>query len=423
MLAGTMRVGIFAVVAVLACESAPTRLPVDVDGGSGAAGASGGPPATGGAPAATGGDGGAAAGGAGGSGAIAGEGGAGALGGSSGSGALGDSGGSAVCVGTPVPCSDLAVEHCERARGCRTSASGCEGAVVACSLLAESVCETQPGCSLGTGGGDGGVAGAGGAAGSSGAAGAAGSGGAGGIGGNAGAAGEAGASGGGGGGASGSGGTGGSDCASESSCCAGQSHSEPLIDDLADGDNAIAAPRRGWWSAYNDSADGGNTAQVPPPDPTGITPFAPTASGADFAACTSGTHGSLVDYPYAGIGFNLNPSSTGDCTYDASRFTGIRFRARGDVKLWVKFPSLATQPVDEGGTCQDSCYDDFGYVITVTPDWAEHTVPFSTAMQEGWGASAGPSLDASELLRIQFRTADALPGTGFEFCIDDVTFY
>ena len=217
-------------------------------------------------------------------------------------------------------------------------------------------------------------------------------------------------------------GTGGA--APSDSCTPGASATEPLIDDLSDGDNAIAAPRQGWWYTFNDSTNGGTTVQVPAPDPTGVAPFEPSADGADFAAVTSGTMGSTEEpVPYAGIGFALNGSSAGPCTYNATGFAGIKFRAKGTVNLRVKFPTPATVPTTDGGTCATGCYDDYGYVVTVTPDWAEHTVPFAMATQEGWGTAAGTSLDITQILQIQFQTSGAVAGSAFEFAIDDVTFY
>jgi hypothetical protein len=110
-----------------------------------------------------------------------------------------------------------------------------------------------------------------------------------------------------------------------------------LIDDLEDGNDVILASdkRLGSWYTYNDGDKAG--------EQTPGTTFKPTSGGAEeskFAAATKGK-GYKV---YAGMGFDLNNDGKGAKVYDASKFKGISFLAKGNVDLRVGIATTATVP-------------------------------------------------------------------------------
>src|SRR5690606_1927607 len=102
---------------------------------------------------------------------------------------------------------------------------------------------------------------------------------------------------------------------------------ENLIDDLDDGDASIAevGGRIGAWYTYNDETTGGE--QAPPSD----SDFAPSAGGPTDSGFMARTTGSGFTEWGAGMGFDLNNPGDAKGTWDASAFTGVAFKARGDV--------------------------------------------------------------------------------------------
>jgi hypothetical protein len=195
-----------------------------------------------------------------------------------------------------------------------------------------------------------------------------------------------------------------------------------LIDDLNDGNDNIrnVGGRVGVWFTFHDETDGG--VQTPPGD---FTPTMPGADGMGFAAKTTGQ--GFAEWG-AGIGFDLNtPSSaTKKGKYNASAYTGVKFKAKAKVAIPIRF-SIQTAAVlekDLGGTCTPStvehfeCDDVHGKAISLTTGWLEYTVPFAQLAQENWGLPA--LFDKATLTAIQFQIG---PGLVFDISVDDVRFY
>ncbi|HEY5948947.1 MAG TPA: hypothetical protein VIV40_25825 [Kofleriaceae bacterium] len=197
-----------------------------------------------------------------------------------------------------------------------------------------------------------------------------------------------------------------------------------LIDDLEDGDDAINETngRMGGWYTFNDESTTGT--QMPAGE--GFTATAGGANGSAFAAATSGTGFTVWG---AGMGFDLNnPEAVGmtgpRAQYDASRFKGIAFMAKGNVPITVSLEVVGVTPMDRGGTCVPSttmgeeCDDLHGTLIDLTSDWKEYAVEFTKLRQGGWGKAV--PFAATDVTAVLFQ-ADM--DVSFDFAVDDVGFY
>jgi hypothetical protein len=197
-----------------------------------------------------------------------------------------------------------------------------------------------------------------------------------------------------------------------------------LIDDLEDGDDAINETngRMGGWYTFNDESTTGT--QTPPS--SGFMTATGGADGSAFAAATSG-HGFTVWG--AGMGFDLNnPEAVGmtgpRAPYDASRFAGIVFKAKGNVPVTVSLEVVGVTPTDRGGTCVPSmtmgeeCDDLHGTLIDPTSEWKEYVVEFSRLRQGGWGKTV--PFAATDVTAVLFQTDKDV---SFDIAVDDVRFY
>lgn len=197
-----------------------------------------------------------------------------------------------------------------------------------------------------------------------------------------------------------------------------------LIDDLEDGDDAIDETngRMGGWYTFNDESTTGN--QIPPGSG-----FTTTTGGADGSAFSAGTSGSGFTVWGAGMGFDLNnPAAIGmtgpRSPYDASRFTSIGFKAKGNIPITVSLEVVGVTPTDRGGTCVptmtmgEECDDLHGKLIDLTPDWQSYTVRFDEVRQGGWGLAV--PFATTDVTAVLFQADKDL---SFDFAVDDVRFY
>jgi endoglucanase len=118
-------------------------------------------------------------------------------------------------------------------------------------------------------------------------------------------------------------------------------------------------------------------------------------------------------YPYAGLGFGVSEQGT----YDASRYQGVTFWAKGPGKLRFEIPDGSTSP--KGGWCSD-CYNDFGIEIGLTEQWAQYTVLFEWLLQKpNWG-DRRPQITRAELVAFEWEFSSQ--GRAFDIWLDDVEF-
>lgn len=184
---------------------------------------------------------------------------------------------------------------------------------------------------------------------------------------------------------------------------------EGMIEDVEDNNDQIRQQegRGGYWFSFYD-AEG-----------TTISPKSELfdqggPQGSKYFAHAKGKMATSGTSIYAGIGFNLaDPKSL----YDASKYQGISFWAKGNATVRFKTPDVQTEP---GGDRCTSCYNDFGVDIALYPEWTRFTVPFSKLKQQpGWGDSA-PAVASDALFAIQWQVSK--PGAEFDFAIDNVEF-
>ena len=195
---------------------------------------------------------------------------------------------------------------------------------------------------------------------------------------------------------------------------------DPLIDDLEDGDGWIRMVdgRAGAWFTYND----GTGTQTP----AATAEFLPAAGGPGASRFCAHTSGQGFTSWGAGMGFDLATPAFADggaamrSAFDASRYTGIAFAAKGNAPIRVMVVTTAVEPPSAGGTCQAGalCEDAHGLAVTPSANWAVVMVPFAQLTQSGWGQAA--AFDARTLLGVEFQTD---PNVTFDFSIDDVRFY
>jgi hypothetical protein len=125
-----------------------------------------------------------------------------------------------------------------------------------------------------------------------------------------------------------------------------------------------------------------------------------------------------------GVGTTMVTGTADDAVFwDASRYAGISFWARGSGTMWAQMSLAATRAADMDypGLCENvlalNCNDNYvSNAFELTDAWTEYVVPFATLRQEGWGHPAPWMYD---LHAIEFRW-----GTdgAFDFWIDDVRF-
>jgi hypothetical protein len=220
-------------------------------------------------------------------------------------------------------------------------------------------------------------------------------------------------------GGTGSGGTGTSMCLTNNVGAA----ADLLIDDLEDGNNTVGDDkmppvRIGYWYTFKDSI--ATCMVMPPPDPSGATPFPPTpASGAmgTNGAKVSGTGCTGPDFA-AGIGFDVNNCMSAPKVYDATAYTGIKFWYKSSVAVRFQIGSTATTPAPNG-SCAADCYDHHGMTLTASLAGTEVMVPFTMLAQE-WTPTMTP-FDKSKILNFQWQIKKE-NGATFDLTIDNVSF-
>jgi endoglucanase len=181
-----------------------------------------------------------------------------------------------------------------------------------------------------------------------------------------------------------------------------------LVDDLEDGDSQIAKKegREGYWFAFVDTE--GST--ISPKD--NFVPEPRGANGSKLAARMRGKIAPSGKSLYAGMGFAFrNPKGK----YDASKYKGISFWAKGPGKIRFKTPDVNTAP--EGDKCSD-CYNDFGVELMLSAEWTRYTIPFDRlAQQTGWGDQM-PEVAKNALFAVQWQFST--PGAEYDISIDDI---
>ncbi len=190
--------------------------------------------------------------------------------------------------------------------------------------------------------------------------------------------------------------------------CAGRgvaSGTAPLIDDFDDGDDAITSneQRVGFWRwarEIDEPLSAPALLPVPRPGHSATNRLALHVKG-----------GQLVDWG-ATVEFTFRPSC-----YDAAKYAGIAFQARGPGRIYVSPREVGVIPLKEGGTCESDCYNPHVKKVELGSEWASFEVRWAEVRQRGFGKAP---LDPSRLNSLAFmvRAED----TPYDVWLDDVRF-
>lgn len=179
----------------------------------------------------------------------------------------------------------------------------------------------------------------------------------------------------------------------------------PGIDDFEDADDAVLPHegRAGLWRWVRDTdAPRSAPAALPIPRPGGTQKnrLALRAKG-----------GPLLDWG-AALEFTFNPAC-----YDASRYRGIAFEARGPGRIYFSPRQSSVIPRSEGGTCESDCHNPHVAKIELAKKWRTFEVRWADVRQRGSGM---PALDPTRLHSVAFliRAED----TPYDVWLDDVRF-
>jgi endoglucanase len=180
------------------------------------------------------------------------------------------------------------------------------------------------------------------------------------------------------------------------------------IEDMEDNDNRtlVREGRGGYW--YTSVDPEGSTIE-----PAGNFKMSAPGRESKHAARMRGKMASAGWSVYASMGFSLGEAGP----YDASRYRGISFWAKGPARVRFKVPDAYTAP--GGGKCKD-CYNDFGIELALTDKWERYTIPFEwLSQQPGWG-DPRPEVAADQLYALQWQFGTR--GREFDVWVDDVAF-
>ena len=196
-----------------------------------------------------------------------------------------------------------------------------------------------------------------------------------------------------------------------------------LIDNLEDGNNTVGDDkmppvRIGYWYTFKDTV--ATCVAMPPPDPSGATPF-PPAPGMGAAASTgarlSGSGCTGPDYA-AGIGFDVNNCNMRPNAYDGTAYNGIKFWYKSTTAVRFQIGTSATTPAPNG-TCATECYDHHGLMLTAAPSGMDITIPFSMLNQE-WTMTM-TAFNKAQILNFQWQVKKE-EGAAFDVTIDNIEF-
>lgn len=202
---------------------------------------------------------------------------------------------------------------------------------------------------------------------------------------------------------------------------------QPLIDDLEDGNSQIAQQGRrvGNWFTYN---DGASCTETPSP----LTQFNPITGGANGSAVAANINGLGCTTWGAGMGFDFNRangvSTAQSCPYDVGPYVGIAFFAKSatSTSFNVLVPLMTTESATIGGKCTPTtglCDDHYRKNISsVSPVWTQYKVLFSELKQYGFGVPT--SFDPTQTVGIRFEIlAGSTATVPYDLSVDQLTFF
>jgi hypothetical protein len=179
----------------------------------------------------------------------------------------------------------------------------------------------------------------------------------------------------------------------------------PLLDDFEDGDDAVAAleGREGFWRWARETDFPGTAPALIP---------VPRGDGLPHNRLAVHVKGSQLNDWGATVELDFRPRC-----YDAARYAGLTFEARGPGRVYLAAREVQVIPVAEGGTCERDCHNPHVTKVELTDGFRTYRVRWSELRQRGIDR---PPLDAGRLHSIAFliRPED----TPYDVWVDDVSF-
>lgn len=177
-----------------------------------------------------------------------------------------------------------------------------------------------------------------------------------------------------------------------------------LIDDCEDGDNQNNLGAH--WFNFDDRGSGGNSTVSP-------YPFSMTQPGYNSSYCAymSWKLGNAIQYPYVGLGTNLNDTGV----YDISQYDGISFRFKGTqaYQLALEMPTDGTQ----------NGWASYRVQFSSSSDWVEKIFLWKDFSLPNWSPNKEENypLNLTQIRSLKFQPAEGLTaGTEGEIWIDDI---
>lgn len=178
-----------------------------------------------------------------------------------------------------------------------------------------------------------------------------------------------------------------------------------LIDDFEDGDDALipGEGRKGFWRwARETDAPGTAPALIP----------VPRRDASPRSRLALHVKGAQLDDWGATIELDFRPPC-----YDASRYAGVSFEARGPGRVYLALREVSVIPIAEGGICERDCHNPHVLKLDLTADFRVYQVRWAELRQRGMNR---PPLDPTRLHSIAFliRPED----TPYDVWVDDMRF-
>ena len=180
-----------------------------------------------------------------------------------------------------------------------------------------------------------------------------------------------------------------------------------LLDDMEDGNFYLSPkpPRYGFWYLAGDTTAG---AKLPKIEEL-VDVVSPARAGS-----TSAVHFTATGFKGWGssVGLSFTDAASKRGAYDGGNAVGVSFWVKGNVtgnaKLRVLFPLVGTDPTGKacGGTDQGQCLDHFATQLTVTAEWQQVQILFSSLHQAGWGVPL-TAFEPAQMLGIEWSAGVA----------------
>ena len=187
------------------------------------------------------------------------------------------------------------------------------------------------------------------------------------------------------------------------------------VDNFEDGDLTLdlANNLSGAWYVNND----GTGEQAPTPGQEAVGSLIADSGSPQSSAHALHTSGVGFEGWGAFAAARFNASQSRACRYDLSRYSGMRFEAKGSGSLRVNLGTVETTPLGDGGECASATCSDYGSSVLIDTEWRSVDVPFAELTQPRWAEAA--AFEPAHALRISLWAERG----DFDFWLDDLRFY